>query len=353
MPFKFTRLFTIVAMGVITLGLLSPAAYAKPKSLAISTTKAPVAPDGTTAGAVTDFVITFKDVDPDKKGEKLRAGDTVEVVLSDAFVSDGSTPTGPPGNFVIILQGWPQSPAFPFPWTTAIVGNTITLTMTGDYRPGDFGPGPKQVHLLLRGFTNPAMAGVYPVEMTINRHSGKMSKKSKGSKGSKGNRARSGSGHVRIIPDARPSVNPISIFSGPPGPPPPFFNPLYQTLALGEAAHRVGLYLWDAGSVPFTGVNVTATGNPTYYQLTDDVGAVVGEVWITAPAGAIAYSFASVNLTPAGDPPSVSVPAFATGVPVGLLGVQFTPDPAVAGDYEVAISMKGGNETTLYVTVND
>jgi len=80
--------------------------------------------------------------------------------------------------------------------------------------------------------------------------------------------------------------------------------------------------------------------------------AVVGEVWITAPAGAIAYSLSSVALPPGG-PPSVLVKAFATDVDVGLLGVQFTPDPAVAGDYEIAISMKGGNETTLHVTVND
>lgn len=347
MQLRLPKAFYIVVLSVLALGLLSPLANAKPKSLDISTLKAPVAPDGTTAGAVTDFIINFKDLDPDKKGEKLRAGDTVEVVLSDAFVSDGSTPVGPAGNFVIILQGWPQSPPLPFPWSTDIVGNTITLTMTGDYRPGDFGPGPKQVHLLLRGFTNPALPGVYPVELTITRNSGKMSKKSKGSK------RHSGTGHVRIIPDARPNVNPISLFSGPPGPPPPFFNPLYQTLELGEAAHRVGLYLWDAGSVPFAGIDVTATGNPTYYQLTDLVGDVVGEIWITAPAGAIAYSFASVNLTGAGDPPSVSVPAFATGIPVGLLGVQFTPDPAIAGDYEIAISMLGGNEATLRVTVED
>ena len=47
------------------------------------------------------------------------------------------------------------------------------------------------------------------------------------------------------------------------------------------------------------------------------------------------------------------VNAFATGLPVGLLGVQFTPDPWAAGDYEIAISMKGGNEATLFVTVED
>jgi hypothetical protein len=56
---------------------------------------------------------------------------------------------------------------------------------------------------------------------------------------------------------------------------------------------------------------------------------------------------------PPGGPPSVEIEAFATSVPVGLLGVQFTPDPTVAGDYEIAISMKGGNESTLHVTVDD
>ena len=284
MLFRIRKTIFMTVLAALAVALFAPTAIAGSKSLDVSTVKAPVAPDGTTAGAVTDFVINFKDLDPSKKGAKLRAGDTVEVILSDAFVSDGITAPGPPGNFVILLQGWPQSPAFPFPWATAIDGNTITLTLTGDYKPGDFGPGPKQVHLLLRGFTNPTLPGVYPVELTITKNSGKKS--------------HSGIGHVRIIPDARPSVNPISLFSGPPGPPPPFFNPLYQTLALGEAARQVGLYLWDSNSVAFTGVDVTATANPTYSQLTDDAFAVVGEVWVTAPDDANTYSLDSVELPP-------------------------------------------------------
>jgi hypothetical protein len=342
---RISRALLIAAVSVISIGLTAPMAHAKGKSLNLTTAKAPVAPDGTTAGAPTDFVITFKDVDPDKKGETLHAGDTVEVVLSDAFIN-----TGAGGNNVILLQGWPQSPpsgGASFPWTVDIVGNTITVTLTGDYKPGDLGPGPKQAHLLLLGFTNPA-AGVYPVELTINHQSGKKGKKSKKSKGRK---ALSGSGYVRILPDARPSVNPISIFSGPPGPPPPFFNPLYQKVALGQSARRVGLYLWDAASAAFTGVDLVATASPTYYQLMKDATAV-GEVWITAPDGALAYSLASVELPPGG-PPSLMVNAAVTGVPVGLLGVQFTPDPAVTGDYEIAISMHGGNESTLHVTVYD
>ena len=94
------------------------------------------------------------------------------------------------------------------------------------------------------------------------------------------------------------------------------------------------------------------TGNPTYYQLADAAGDVAGDIWITPPNGASGYSLDSVALG-SGDPPSVSIPAFVTGVPVGLLGVQFTPDPSTLGDYSIAIAMRGGNEKTLFVTVAD
>ena len=101
-----------------------------------------VAPDGTTVGALTDFVLTFKDINPDKKGERLHPGATIEVVLSDAF-----TNTGAGGNTAAILQGWPQSPPAPpplFPWTIDVDGNTITLTLTDDFKPGENGPHPGQ-----------------------------------------------------------------------------------------------------------------------------------------------------------------------------------------------------------------
>ena len=193
--------------------------------------------------------------------------------------------------------------------------------------------------MILLGFTNPALPGVYPVELTIKPKPGKRK------------RLR-GSGYVRIIPDARPSVNPVALFSGPPGPPPPFLNPIYQTVGLGEPARQLGLYLWDANSVAFVGVDVSLTASPTYYQLIDATAAVVGEVWITPPDGAVSFTLSSVALPPGG-PPSVEVPAFVTGVDVGLLGIQFTPDPLVTGDYEIEIDMFGGNETTLFVTVED
>jgi hypothetical protein len=335
---------TLILLSFAIPTLVVPVLAAASGKLDISAVKAPVAPDGTTAGATTDFVITFRDPDPDVKGVSLKKGAKVEVKLDEAFFNSGGGP-----NIVVLLQGWPQSPPAPPPafiWTTEVDGNTITATLDEDFKPGQFGPGAKQVHLILFGFTNPAIPGVYPFELTI--HNKKSDKKDKDKKAKK---KLSGSGTIRIIPDARPSVEPISLFSGPPGPPPPFFNPLYQTLALGEAARPLGLYLWDANSAPFAGVDIYPTPNPTYYELADAAG-VVGEVWITPPAGAAAYSLGSVALGPGG-PPSVVVPAFVTGVDVGLLGIQFVPDPWVTGDYEIAISMMGGNEKTLFVSVQD
>ena len=325
--------FFITLMAILVAAFFSATATAGAKPLHISVEKAPVAPDGTTVGRPTDFVLTFRDIDPRKKGISLRKGGTIEVELSEEFTSLAG------GGTLVLLQGWPQSPPAPPPaflWTTEVVGNKATLTMTEDFKVGAFGPGTKQVHLILLGFANPDEPGLYPVKLTIKPKP-------------QGNKVHRGTAHVRIIPDARPSVNPISLFSGPPGPPPPFFNPLYQTLDLGEDARQVGLYLWDADSVPFLGVDVVATPQPTYYQLKQDAE-VVGEVWIKAPRKAESYSLTSVPLPPGG-PPSVEIPAFVTGLPVGLLGVQFSPDPWVTGKYEIAISMYGGNEKTLFVKV--
>lgn len=349
---------TILTISVIlslSITLYIPALAVASDELNLSAVKAPVAPNGTTVGAPTDFVITFSDPDPDFKGISLRTGDTVEVKLDDAFTNIGFGP-----NTMILLQGWPQSPPAGGPfflWTTAVDGNTITATLNQDFKAGQFGPGSKQAHLLLLGFNNPTKPGVYQFELTINREKSKKRKKGKGSKKSKkSKKTLIGTGSVRIIPDARPSVEPISVFSGSPGPPPPFYNPLYQTLELGESARQVGLYLWDADNAPFVGVDIQATSSPTYYQMIDAAAVVVGEIWITHPSGAMDFSLDSLDLRPEGlpdGPPSVAVLAAVTRVPVGLLGIQFYPDLWVTGDYEIAISMKNGNEKTLFITVTE
>jgi len=318
--------FLILSLAGLMLGGAWSASTAAPKSkgdLDITTVKAPVAPDGTTAGAFTDFVIAFVDRDPAVDGIGLKAGGSIEVVLPDGFVNTGSGT-----NTVILLQGWPQSPRVPFPYTTNVSGNTITLTMTSDWPTGTFGPGPKQVHLVLFGFRNPS-PGRYPVEITIEPEPGAD--------------LLTGEGSVDIIPKARPSVNIVSLFSGPPGPPPPFFNPIYQTVAQGSDARRVGLYLWAKDSASFVGVDLSMT-NRNHGQLVDASGRTVGHAWIDAPRGAKDY-----ELTTEG--PSTEVTAFVTGVPVGLLLVKFSPDPDVTGDYVIRLRLNNGNEERLFVTV--
>jgi hypothetical protein len=269
--------------------------------------------------------LTFVNRNPSVDGIGIKEDGTIEVVLPESFVN-----TGAGGDVVVILQGWPQSPLVPFPYVTSIAGNTITLTMTQDWMPGVAGPGSKQVHLILFGFENPG-PGRYPVTLTIHPDPNL-------------NEAHSGVGFVQIIPRSRPSINTVSLFSGPPGPPPPFFNPIYQTAVQGEAARQVGFYLWDKDSEPFVGVDLEMT-NPGHGLLFDvDGGQTVGHVWIQAPPGAVDFALDTAG-------PSTETLAFVTGVPVGLLLAQFWPDPSVAGDYVITLSTNNGNEQTLFVSV--
>ena len=59
---KLPKALFMLVFGVIAVTLITPVMAAKSKSLDITTVKAPVAPDGTTAGAVTDFIINFKNL---------------------------------------------------------------------------------------------------------------------------------------------------------------------------------------------------------------------------------------------------------------------------------------------------
>ena len=154
----------------------------------------------------------------------------------------------------------------------------------------------------------------------------------------------SGIGTVHIIPKARPSVNVVSLFSGPPGPPPPFFNPLYQMVPKGALARQAGLYLWGKDSAPFLEVDLEMS-NPTHGRLVKG-RRTVGHVWISPPHGASGFALDSLG-------ESTGVPAFVTGVPVGLLLVRFQPDPDVVGDYTIVVSMNNGNAQTMFVSVVD
>jgi hypothetical protein len=323
------RSLTTKLSMVVLLGSLTLVASAESHKLDISIANAPIVSNGTTAGAATDFVLTFADRDPAVNGLAMKEGGTVMVRLPDAFTAN-------PGGNLILLQGWPQSPPAPppaFPWTTAFNDHEITATMTADFdETTTFGPGFKQVHVLTPRFRNPG-PGRYPVSLTIDPDG-------------TGAVVHSGVGWVRIIPKARPAVSIVSIFSGPPGPPPPFYNPLYQSLSVGATTPDIGLYLWNRNSKPAVGVEIKMV-NPGHLRLVQGKR-TVGQIWIQAPPGANDF-----GLLPSD--PSVEVDAFpfTLGVKTGLLKIQFHTDPAVAGDYIIDISMNGGNvERVLITTTN-
>ena len=324
--------FSIALAVALLVTLISMVGAAADHQLDIATKKAPITPDGTTAGAITDFVLTFRDINPAVDGISMLEGGTVSATLPPAFVNthDGT-------NTAILLQGWPQSPPAPppaFPWLTTTAGNTVTATLTADFLVGASGPGFKQVHLLLNSFRNPG-PGMYDVDLVIQPDPGSPA-------------TYTGVGTVHILPKARPSVNAVSVFSG--GGPPPFNNAIYQSVAPGENANPVGLYLWDGGSsvldgvfTPFLGVDIAMT-SLTHGRLVQGKK-TVGQVWIDAPDGADEY-----GITTAG--PSTAGLAAISQFPVGVLVTTFRTDPGIAGTYTIVYRLNNGNTQTLFVTAN-
>ena len=123
-----TSFLSIVLVAAVT--STTPVALAADTPLDVSVSRAPIAPDGTTAGAVTDFVLTFADRDPSVDGLGLPTGSPITVDLPAALVN-----TGAGGDNAIILQGWPQSPIVPFPYTIPVNRNQVTPTLTPDFLP--------------------------------------------------------------------------------------------------------------------------------------------------------------------------------------------------------------------------
>jgi len=328
------RILILLANVVLLVSVVAPAASAHDETseLDISIVKAPVAPDGTTAGRALDFVVVLKDPDPDVDGIGMMSGGTIRVELDSAFDLTGSQGSPPAGASVAILQGWPQSPRLPFPYTMDITGNTITLTLTDDWPVGVYGPGPKALHLLLKTAKNPATPGEYSVKVSIRPDP-------------TSTQTLEATGRAKIIEKVRPSINVMSVFSGPPGPPPPFFNPLFQELELGEDGRQVGMYLWEKGGMAAVGVDIEMQGARRGWLVQD--GKKIGKISIHAPHDAGNFTLVTT------EGQSVEVPALLTGVPTGLLKTRFTPDPTVEGHYSVTFEMYGGNQQTLRYDVSD
>lgn len=337
-----------ILLGV--LGLLvaftvaTPANASHRDGIRVRTGLAPVAPDGLSAGAITDFVITFRDLDPSVPGIGLHSGGTIRVTLPDEFVNAGALPVTGTGSIpgcapplvttcstAVVLQGWPQSPQLPFPdvkWEEAT--NTIVVTANADWLPaGVAAPGPKQVHLMLFGFTNPDRPGSYKVELEIQPDP-------------TSDEVLTDTGRARVSNRVRPAVSSISLANG--APPPPFPNTLYQTVEAGDPSLTLLLYLWGKDAEPLVGADFNA-GSDRFRPLRDVDGKRIGWVLVRPPQGARNWSLSSGG-------PATPAAAFITGIDTAALTAVLETDPGVEGDYKVRFWLQGGNTVVHTITAD-
>lgn len=327
----------VVMAGTTTAASLSADAHSR-SDLQIEIGLAPVAPDGLTAGAPTDFIVGFEDIDPNVPGIGLEAGGTVRITLPAEFVNTGDRPVtgdvtlpgcGPPlvssCSTAVILQGWPQSVQPPFPsveWEAAT--NTIVVTANAHWFPIDAtAPGPKTVHLQLLGFTNPTRPGSYGVEVEIQPDPDEPA-------------VLSGHGAAHITNQVRPNVSSVSLANG--SPPPPFPNTLYQDVEPGDPSLTMMLYLWDRDLAPLVGASFDS-GSRRNRLIVDAEGTPIGQVAVRAPHRARDWSLDSLG-------PATAASAFITGYDTATMRTVLHTDPAVFGSYEVTFRLFGGNAIT-------
>lgn len=299
--------------------------------------RAPIVADGDVAYRQADYVIDLVSADdPTDPGIDMQSGDQLRVSLPSGTMPENLTdfpvctlatscgsPLGAcaPGTLgcttAVILQGRPQSPAAPFP-TVEIVNNVLILTANGDY-----GPVAKNIHFIGKGFQNPGPGG-YTISVEHTRG---------------GDTIMSGTGRVRILPSARPSIN---LFT-------PGQNQLLQSADPGPILPWTFL-VWDQHEMPFMNIEL-ANGNNGHYLMQRD-NETVGHVRINAPRRASGFSLAKTE-------------EFTSPTPVIGLGPGSAPPPLTQryafqldlgaspsdGCYATTFSLNNGNAWTLYVGV--
>ena len=304
----------------------------------VSIVNAPVVPNGTVAHAATEFVINLDvSMDPKVPGKSLLKGNTIKITLPDDFEDSGAplfqgvgTENCTPGNLQcstgVLLQGWPQHPIRP-PFKKYDISlessNTIVFTALEDIlAQPPLEPGIKQVHLILKRFTNPA-AGQYGVRIVAET-------------GSSGE-LETGWGQLHIIPQTRPSISVTSAFN--PGTP----NTIYQQSTPGASPpFQYDLLLWDAQGEALERVTIVKGPTSHVWNLVQ-VGSVVGRVILDAPGGATG----NIVFT---ESPSVKINAPVTGVPTGHMVAKFRAG-STPGDYLVTFKLIGGNSIQMFVAV--
>ncbi|MCI0622065.1 MAG: hypothetical protein L0387_10420 [Acidobacteria bacterium] len=311
--------------------------------------KAPIVADGNVVSAATDLVINLNtSLDPAVPGRTLLAGRTIKVTLPDEFVNTGSlplqdifsSPTCVPGNLqctsAILLQGWPQHPILPRvpptppgqgtpQYSLSLEGkNTIVFTALVDVVPGAplVGPGIKQIHLILNGFTNPSKPGFYSI--TVEAQTGPNGE------------VEQGMGTVQILQEIRPSINVTCAFNQ--GAP----NTIFQKTSPGQLTPLpLDFLLWDRAGNPLEGVTLETVnpGNALLKQGQSEVGRVT----IDAPSGATGQEVFTSQ-------PSAVIKAPISGVPTARL-TAFFRGGSTTGEYKVSFALNGGNAVQIFVQV--
>ncbi len=306
----------------------------------VSLVNAPVLANGTVAGAPTEFVINLDvSMDPAMPGKSLLKGNTIKITLPDDFADTGSlafkgvgSEDCVPGNLQcttgVLLPGWPQHPIGP-PFKMYDINlsgsNSIVFTALEDILADPpSAPGIKQIHLILKRFTNPG-PGQYAIKIESET----------GPNGA----VETSWGQLHIIPEIRPFISLTSAMN--PGTP----NTIYQSAAPGTSTpFGYDLLLWNAQGEASTGVTIEAVGTDavtaSHVANLMQAGVSIGRVFVDGPEGA------SVSTESA----SVEINAPITGVPTGHLAAAFTAG-ATPGDYMVTFKLFGGNSIQTFITV--
>lgn len=195
---KIIMASAVSAALFFTLPAVAPSMAQSASGIVGSVIKAPIAPDGDVAGAVTDFAISLAiDMDPATPGKILRAGESIKIQMPaefkfangkefpvrDLFSAKDCVPGLLKCTAGVLLHGWPQHPILPsFPpgkkqqytFTHDASTNTIIYTAKVDIDKVPLpGPGIKQIHPMLFGFKNPEKPGSYPIRVSFTDASGK------------------------------------------------------------------------------------------------------------------------------------------------------------------------------------
>lgn len=320
------------------------------QNLIESIIKARIIADGDVAGAPTDFLINLNVPRDNTPGLSLAAGNTIKITLPPEFIDEGtlqtetvfSSKTCTIGDFTcntsVFVQGWPQRPiANVVPPVTLTSENTTgdpvyTLsveknadgshtfihTAIQDVGPGSPPPGPgiKQIHMILPGFTNPTTPGLY--EIVVESETGE------------GGALQTGRANIDILPQIAPSINLNSMFD------PMRRNTVYQEVAPGAEILPYEFYLWGADGGPLVGAEIVGD------QLMQN-GEVVGQLTITGPPGSEGQSLVSM------EPSTLIVEPF-FHQETGRLTAQFAPGDAL-GEYVTTIGLTDGTSERLVVNM--